>query len=121
MNNELLLLVSQHTDMLIEQTKTNPQETVETKMNKRMDTFSIFSPLNLVEAGKWLLGVTSFDATNSVFNITNENKNFSISTPSYWTPEVGEELIRKLNILLELRSENDIELHEKKVDKKVPE
>ena len=38
-------------------------------------------------------------------------KNFSTSTPSYWTPEASEELITKLNELLELRSQNDIELH----------
>ena len=33
MNNELLLLIEEHTDTLIEQTKTKPQETLEFKMN----------------------------------------------------------------------------------------
>ena len=32
MNNELLLLIKKHTDMLIEQTKAKPQETLEFKM-----------------------------------------------------------------------------------------
>ena len=50
--------------------------------------------------------------------MTNENKSFSISTPSYWTPESGEELIYKLNIILELRSQNDIELHVREVEKR---
>ena len=55
MNNELLLLIKKHTDTLIEQTKTKPQETVEFKMNKQMQTFSFNPPINLVEEGKWLL------------------------------------------------------------------
>ena len=35
MNNELLLLRKKHTDVIIEQTKTKPQKTLEYKMNKR--------------------------------------------------------------------------------------
>ena len=71
MNNELLLLIKKHTDVLIQQTKTKPQETLEFKMNKQVQTFSFNPPINLVEEGKWLLGVTSLECTNSVFNITN--------------------------------------------------
>ena len=52
MNNELLLLFEKHTDTLIEQTKTKPQETLEFKMNKQMQIFSFNPPNNLVEAGK---------------------------------------------------------------------
>ena len=73
MNNELLLLFKKHTDTLIEQTKTKPQETLEFTMNEQMQTFSFNPPINLVEEGKWLLAVSSFECTNSVFNITNEN------------------------------------------------
>ena len=73
MNNELLLLIKKHTDTLIEQTKTKPQETLEFKMNKQTQKFSFNPPINLIEEGKWLLGVTSLECTNSVFNITNEN------------------------------------------------
>ena len=73
MNNELLLLIKKHTDTLIEQTRTKPQETLEFKMNKQMQTFSFNARINLVEEGKWLLGLSSFDCTNSVFNITNDN------------------------------------------------
>ena len=74
MNCYLLLLIEKHTDTLIEKTKTKPQETLEFKMNKQMQTFSINPPVNLVEEGKWLLAVSAFEATNSVFNITDENK-----------------------------------------------
>ena len=52
MNNELLLLIKKHTDILIQQTKTKPQETLEFKMNKQMQTFSFNPPINLVEEGK---------------------------------------------------------------------
>ena len=72
MNNELLLSKQKHTDTLIEQTKTRPQQTLEFKMNKQVQTFSISPPINLIEEGKWLLGVSSFEHTSFVFNITNE-------------------------------------------------
>ena len=40
MNIELLLLIKKHTNTVIEQTKTRPQETVEFKLNEQMETFS---------------------------------------------------------------------------------
>ena len=108
MNNELLLLIRKHTDTLIEQTKTKPQETLEFKMNKQMQSFSFNPPINLVEEGKWLLAVSSFECTNSVYNITNENNSFSIIIPGHYETEFAEETIDKLNKLLELKS---LELH----------
>ena len=71
--------------------------------------------MNPVEEGKWLLGVISFECTNSVFNLTVENNSFSILAPDHWNSEDGEEPINKLIELLELRSENDIKLHVKEV------
>ena len=118
MNNELLLLIKKHTDTLIEQTKTKPQETLEFKMNKQMQTFSFNPPINLIEEGKWLLGVSSFECTNSVFNITHENNSFSIIIPGHYQNESDEKTIDQLNKLLELRSENGIELHIEQVRKK---
>ena len=115
MKNELLLLTKKHTDTLIEQTKTKPQETLEFKMNKQMQTFSFSPSINLVEEGKWLLGVTSFECTNSVFIITNENNSFSIFLPGHYETESAEEMINDLNNLLELKS---LELHVEEVQKK---
>ena len=77
MNNELLLLNKKHTDNLFQQTKRKPQEPLEFKMKKQMKTFSFSTPSNLPEENKWFLGVTSFEATNSVFNKTDENNSFS--------------------------------------------
>ena len=114
----MLLLIKTHTDTLIEQTKTKLQETLEFQMNKQMESFSFSTPKNLVEEGKWLLAVTSFQATKSVLNIADENKSLKNSKPSHWSPKDGEELINKLNKLTELRSENDTKLHVKEVEKR---
>ena len=114
---ELLLVVKKHTDTLIEQTKTKPQETIEFKMNRQMETFSLKPPINLVEEGKSLLAVTSFETTNSVFNINDENNSFPITTPGHWNSKSAEKTF-ELNKLLELRSQNDIELHVEQVRKK---
>ena len=54
MNNELFFLIEKYTDTLIEQTRTKPQERLEFKMNKQMQTFSFYPRINLIEEGKWL-------------------------------------------------------------------
>ena len=104
MNNELLLLIKKHTDTLIQQTRTKPQETLEFKMNNQKQTFSFNPPINLVEEDKWLLAVSSFECTNSVFNITDENNSFSIIIPGHYETEFAEKTINDLNKLLELKS-----------------
>ena len=103
---------------MIEQTKTKPQETLEFKMNKQMQTFSFNPPINLVEEGKWLMAVSSFECTNSVYNITNENNSFSIIIPGHYQNKSDEKTIDELKKLLELRSENGIELNVEQVRKK---
>ena len=115
MNKELLLFFQKHTDTLIEQTRTKLQETLEFKMNKQLENFSFNPPTNLIEEGKWLLGVTLFDCTNSVFNITNENIWFSIVIPGHYQTKSAGKAIDELKKLLELRS---LELHVKDVTEK---
>ena len=101
MNNELLLLLKKHTDIIIQQTKTKPKETIELVMDKQMQTFSFNPPINLIEEGKWLLAVTSFEGKNVVFNITNENNSFSITIPGHWDSKSGEKTLDELNKLIE--------------------
>ena len=84
---------------MIEQTKTKPQETLELKMNKQRQTYSFNPPLNLIEEGKWLMAVSLFDCTNTVFNITNENNSFSIIIPGHYQDESAEKTIDELNKL----------------------
>ena len=108
MINELLLLIKKHTDTLIQQTRTKPQETLEFKMNEQKQTFSLNPPIYLLEEGKWLLAVSSFECTNSVFNITNEKNSFSIVIPEHYQNKSDEKTIDDLNKVLELKS---LELH----------
>ena len=117
MKNQLILSIKKQTDTLIEQTKTKSRETLEIEMNEQFVTFSFNPPLKLVEEGKWLLGVTSFETNNSFFNITDKNNSFSITIPGHWNFEDSGELITKLEKLLELRSAEDIELYEKNFKK----
>ena len=93
MNNELLLLIKKHTDTLIEQTESRPQETLEFKMNKRMQTFSFNPPINLAESGKWLIAVTSFEYAKSVFKIANEINSFLFTIPRLWGNKSAEKLL----------------------------
>ena len=105
MKNELLLLNKKHTDTLIEQTKTKPQETLEFKMNKQRQTFSFSPPINLFDEDKWLLAVSSFECTNSVFNITDDNNSLSIIIPAHWETEFVEKIFDEVNRLLEFTSD----------------
>ena len=101
-------MTKKHTDTSIEQTKTKPQETLDFVMNKQTKTYTFSPTRNLLEEGEWLLGVTSFECTNSVFNVTNENNSFSVIIPGHYQTEFAEKMINDLNKLLELKS---LELH----------
>ena len=48
-----------------------------------METFSFSPPINLVEEGKLLLAVTSFEASNFVFIITDDNNSFFQLPPQF--------------------------------------
>ena len=115
MNNELLLLIKKHTDTLFQQTSTKPQETLEFKKNNQKQSFSFSPPIYLFEEDKWLLAVSSFECTNSVFNITDDNNSFSIIIPGHYQKKCDEKTIDDLNKLLELKS---LELHLEEVRKR---
>ena len=80
-----------------------------------MQIFSFNPPINLVEEDKWLLAVSSFECTNSVFNITDKNNSFSIIIPGHWETEFAEKIIDEVNRLLDLRS---LELHVNEIRKR---
>ena len=77
------------------QKRSRPQETLEFKMDKQMET-SPFHPAIDLSSEKCLLAVTSFEAANSVFNITNENNSFSITIPGHWESKSAEKTIDEL-------------------------
>ena len=66
-------------------------------MNKQMQTFSFNPSVNLSEDDKWLLAVTSFEATNSVFNLTHENNSFLITIPDHWNCKSAQKTLGELN------------------------
>ena len=104
---------------MIEQTKTKPQESLEFKMKKQSQRFSFIPPKNFSEEGKWLLAVSSFEETNSVFQITDGNNSFSINIPGYWDSKSAEKTTNELNQIIELSSQKRIELRVKEVKKRV--
>ena len=103
---------------LLNKTRSRPQETVEFKQNKQMETFSFNPPINLSEEGKGLFAVTSFEATTYAFIITDENNSFLITIPSHWSSQFAEKSIHKLDKILELRSQINKKLHVEQVGKK---
>ena len=93
MNHDILLLIKNYTDTLIEKTKTKPQETLENKMKKQIEAFSFNPPINSTEEGKWLLAVTFFETTNSVFIINNGTNSYSITVLGHWVNKSAEKLL----------------------------
>ena len=89
-SNEKRNFASKKNILIRWKTKPKPQETLEYKMNKQMETFSLNPPINLSEEGEWMSAVTRFDATNSVLNTTDENKSFSVSIPGQCNSKSGE-------------------------------
>ena len=69
----LLLSIAKFNQEIVENTHSKPQETLEFKMTKQKESFSFDVPLILNE--KWMMGVTSLEVYNTVYNITNSNNN----------------------------------------------
>ena len=68
---DLLLSITKNFELLIEQTHTKPQETLEFKMNKQRETFH-FRPRIQIQ-GSWMIGLTDLEVYISNLNITKEN------------------------------------------------
>ena len=75
--------LEKNTDTLIEQRKTGPHETLEFKLRKSMDCFSLNPPSELGEE-KYTIAVTNIEVYYSYFNITEHNNAFTIYTPDFW-------------------------------------
>ena len=59
--------------------------------------------------------MSSFECTNSVFNITDENNSFSINIPGHWETEFDRKTFAKIDDSIELRS---LDLHLEEVRKR---
>ena len=67
----LLLSIAESNQNINENTHSKPQETLEFEMNKQKEFFSFDIPLELPE--KWMMGVTSLELYNTVYNNTEKN------------------------------------------------
>ena len=70
---DLLLSRSKNCETLNKQTHTRSQETLEFKPTQTKDTFSFKPPISI--EGFWMIGLTSLEKYNSIFNITEKNIN----------------------------------------------
>ena len=76
---ESLLLSTAKSNLdIVENTLSKPQETLEFKMNKQKESFSFDIPLDLPE--EWMMGVTSLEVYNTVYNITEKNNKLKLFT-----------------------------------------
>ena len=85
--------------MLIEQTHRRAEETLEFKMIKPKETFHFNPPIHI--KGEWMIGLTSLEVYNSIFNITEENNKFELyrdSSNKFGFLELKDELEEILNI-----------------------
>ena len=72
----LLLSIAKSNLDIVENTHSKPQETLEFKMNKQKESFSFDIPLDLPE--QWMMGVTSLEVYNTVYNNNEKNNKFKI-------------------------------------------
>ena len=83
MNKEFLLFSLKYLDFLHEQTQTKPQQSLELKLDKPMETFSFEIPVKLNDR-KWMLRLTSLELHISIFEMTEGKEKSMIATKGYW-------------------------------------
>ena len=97
----LLLSIAKSNQEIVENTHSKPQETLEFKMNKQKESFSFDIPLELPE--QWMMGVTSLEVYNTVYNITEKNNKLKFFTTEQNLKEykIATEFIPKIKNLYE--------------------
>ena len=73
---DLLLSITENCEMLIEQTHRKAEETLEFNIFKPRKTFHFNPPIQM--KGDWMIGLTSLEVYNSIFNITEHNNKFEL-------------------------------------------
>ena len=73
---DLLLSITKNCETPIQQTHRKPEETLEFKMIKPIETFHFNPPIQVKE--DWMLGLVDLEVYNSIFNITAENNKFQL-------------------------------------------
>ena len=95
---DLLLSITKNCKTLIKQTHRKAEETLEFKMIKPREIFHFTLPVQI--KGDWMIGLTSLEVYNSVYNIAEENNKVELyrETDKFGFLELKDELEEILNI-----------------------
>ena len=74
----LILSITKNVETLIKQTDAKPQETLELKLARPKEPFSLKPPHEIEEC--WMIGIPSLEIYKFIFNITEQNNNFDFFT-----------------------------------------
>ena len=104
----LLLSIAKSNQEIVENTLSKPQETLEFKMNKQKESFSFDISLDFPE--QWMMGVTSLEVYNTIYNITEKNNKIKLFTTEQNLKEYkfATEFIPKIKNLYETSGEEEI-------------
>ena len=80
---DLLLSITENSQALTEQSHRQAEETLQFKLAKPRETFSIILSFNLGLVSTWMIGLTSLEVYTSIFNITEENNKFELYADSF--------------------------------------
>ena len=87
---DLLLSITKNCETLVEHPHRKAEETLEFKMLEPREIFHFNSPIQV--KGDWMIGLTSLEVYNSIFNITEENNKLNfiqhISTNNFHMPHL---------------------------------
>ena len=103
----LLLNIAKSNLDIVENTLSKPQETLEFEINKQKESFSFDIPLELPE--KWILGVTSLEVYNSVYNISNKNNSFQIQLTDEQLSGIDTKLVMNIEYFHRTKKSNFVE------------
>ena len=109
----LLLSIAKSNQEIVENTHSKPQETLEFEMTKQKESFSFDVPLDLPE--QWMMGVTSSEVYNTVYNITEKNNKFKILLRKDQIDVLGldTEIVKKVDYLYKTSDKRGISNIEK--------
>ena len=75
------MLINKICETLIHQTVTHLEETLEFKLTRPKETFDFNPPITI--QGSWMMGLTSLEVNNSIFNITKHINKFELYTDTF--------------------------------------
>ena len=96
---DLLLSKTKNCETLIKQTHTTPEETLEFELTKPRETFDFNPPIPI--EGSWIIGFTSLEVYNFLFNINRTSNKFELYTDTF-DEFLFEELKDEVNEILNI-------------------